>query len=139
MAPLREYRTHNWPPEPVKEGEVVFLGGFPEEMRDLLDGGRELSHRSFTITGLLIAVAFMNPDRFTCRYDKSDWETAFAPEDSSPLVIPDFSGMSGCPIFRDASENYTFDLAGFVKEESPEYNLLEATASSNIRADGTLW
>lgn len=141
MAPLQAYRTYKWPPDPVRVGDNLFLGGFPDTMRTLSEGGRKLSHGSFTIAGIQVTGVFYDPDRFTCRYDPSQWETAFAPEDGSDIVIPDFSGMSGCPIFRDAKDQstFTFDLVGFVIEEIRGYHLLSATSSSNIKLDGTLW
>lgn len=141
MPPLQVYRPSSWPPRPVAPDDVLFLSGFPEVYRTELDAGHTLSHAGLSIGGVLVTSVSEYPDAFMCQYEPAELEVAIPPADGSEFVMPaDFSGLSGCPLFRDPgpAPSITFDLVGFVREGSAGWGILNCSASTNIHVDGTL-
>jgi hypothetical protein len=120
----------------VRNGEIVFFGGWPEVRRTQIDGGRELSHQFFGFAGIPVTGAFEG--RFTCSFDRTEWESVYGPTEDPNVQERQLSGLSGGPVFRDRGNQINFDLVGFITAYSPTYDLLNVSSIENIRSDGGL-
>ena len=143
MPPLTAYAPSRWPPTDVVEQDVVFIGGFPEQTMRLTDDGWGLSHQPFTIAGAIVTSLTAYPPAFKCRYEVGEATVLFTDDrhisgQPGANVMPtDFSGMSGCPVFRDPGPNgIAMDLIGFVRSGQPTLGTLDCTAATNIHLDG---
>jgi hypothetical protein len=155
VGPPTFYVSHNWPPADVCEGDVLFFGGYRDCARETTNHVR---HTLLAYCNLAAVVTDAFPDRFKCKFNRDGWVDAFNPGDDSGVLDDNFSGLSGAPIFRlwtrAQREEYRdrefplmmfptderpADLVGFVMEHWPKQDMLVASASGNVKRDGTLW
>jgi hypothetical protein len=150
------YVASAWPPTEVCNGDVLFFGGYRDRGRSTKD---HIRHLLLLYCNLSVVVTDAFPDRFKCKLDRSGWVDVLNPGEQSGVLEDDFSGLSGAPIFRlwTAAQRAEYagrrfpiemfpdadrpaELVGFVMEHcSTLQDMLVASASSNVRSDGTLW
>lgn len=135
FPPFEFFKPAQWPTDDAQEGDIVYIGGWPEIHREERDGGAELHFGKFDVVIAHVTGAFY--DKFTCKFDRSRWTSRHG--DTSYEQDRRMSGMSGGPIFREKKAAVlTIELVGFVMEHDPDLDVLKATSASNIRSDCTL-
>ena len=130
LPPLTQYPTPTWPlPKPVV-GDQIILTGWPEEVRVLSDGGREIHHKPESLIGIRVTHLFEG--RFQCVLDRTGWEDSAGRSDY--IGAPISSGFSGAPMFAERLENgiAVLTLVGFVREYGELLDVLVGSYSSDI-------
>jgi hypothetical protein len=129
LPPLVPYPISRVPlPKPVV-GDQITLTGWPEEVRQLNDGGREIHHKPESLIGIKVTHLF--EDRFQCILDRTDWEDSAGRTEY--LGAPIGSGFSGAPMFSQRLESgvAVLTLVGFVREYGGVFDVLVGSYSSD--------
>jgi hypothetical protein len=121
-----------WPPDPVREKEVVLFGGFPGILRK-----PKMVTADFAFQTFVTAVTEVSQDKISLQFDKSNihWPLHEHGQLNSAL-----GGQSGGPVFRvvEGAPIDRLELIGFIYEYSEEYNIMLARHASIINGDGKI-
>jgi hypothetical protein len=120
-----------WPSPPVKERDVVALGGFPGIWRERVTSD-EIDFHSFSIGATF--VSSVAEGRFACQFERDHWVWPYRIGDLKD--IPELGGMSGGPAFIHRGLHY--DFVGIIYEFSSDYDVMFLRPAHLIRADGSI-
>lgn len=123
-----------WPPTPIKKGDTVMLGGYPENRRSTPPGPRPPSMSSDFVSLLARADNWSDEHMSFC-FDSSSW---YWPQGIELERYPNLSGASGGPCFRLVPKQERIELAGFIYEAHRNYEVIRVRQASLIRSDGTI-
>ena len=129
---VQPHGAPKWPPEQIRESDIVVVGGYPGNLRIEEDGRLGTPFVSF-----LARIAQTSLDHSAIQLNLED---AYWP-DGSGGVAPgsDLGGLSGGPIVRYRSEPVEyFEIAGFVYEASTTYGIVFARHASCVSASGQI-
>ncbi len=138
LLPALAYFTPGpWPPATVAVGDKVFLGGWPEDYRELRDGGRDVFSKPESLVGIIVTEVQAN--QFICTLDRSNWSQS---RDRGPQYLnePIGSGFSGSPVFRETMSGAIFipELVGFLKGAWTAFDSVVISHAHAITEDGAL-
>jgi len=127
----------NWPPERVKEGEVVLFAGFPGNQRIEEAEGLECN---FGLYSACTPVSSVSDRHFGCAFERSDWLDTM--ELGLPEIGFELGGISGCPVLamKESSAGViSWGLAGVgYNGWTAVGEIFFAHHASAINPDGTL-
>jgi len=120
----------SWPPEPLKKGRFVMLGGYWGQKRRILPAGVLLRFLHF-FGGL-----YYEPPGSQCRVhlDSDSW---IALRGSVPAPQPNLGGLSGGPVYY-VTGAFEPELAGIIVQGQANLELVTIHAAACIAADGRL-
>lgn len=125
------FKSFNWPPEKLKEGDFVLFGGYPGYFR------KEKSLNEFEFASWssgATRVDAVSEERFISPFEREYWIWNLGEKDYS-----DFSalwGMSGGPAF--IHRNLYFEFVGIVSDYSENYDSIFFASSQTINKNGTI-
>jgi hypothetical protein len=127
------HRATAWPPAELQEGELVLLGGFPGPLRIERPGEADYFFASF-----ISRVHQSSADHIAVHLNVAE---SHSPQGVGLQPHPDLGGSSGGPVFRVHSSESPgaidrLELAGFIYEYSPSFELLFARHAARVGADG---
>jgi hypothetical protein len=125
------FQPTTWPSPPVKESDVVALGGFPGTWRERVTSD-ELDFHGFGIGATF--VASVAEDHFACQFERDHWVWAYRIDGLQGLK--ELGGMSGGPAFIHRGLHY--DFVGIIYELSPDYDVMFLRPAQLIRANGSI-
>jgi hypothetical protein len=119
-----------WPPEQLKQGRFVMIGGYWGQHREILTSGVMFRFLHF-LGGLYHA-----PSDTHCTLHL-DARTFIATRGAVLDPQPNLGGLSGGPVYY-VSSRFQPELAGVIIEGHTDFELLRIHTASCIRADGRL-
>ncbi|MDX2144777.1 MAG: hypothetical protein SFV19_15585 [Rhodospirillaceae bacterium] len=123
-----------WPPKPIRKGDTVMLGGFPENRRTTTCGTRpKVVFNDFV--SFLAKADNSSDDHMSFCFDSSSW---YWPQGTELEAHPNLSGASGGPCFRLVAESESIELAGFICEAGQNYEIIRVRQASLISAEGLI-
>jgi hypothetical protein len=125
------FEPSTWPPPPVKESDVVALGGFPGTWRETRSFN-ELDFPSFSIGATMVTC--VAEDHIACQFDRDRWLWPYRADGLKDLR--DLGGLSGGPAFVHRGLHY--DFVGIIYEFNSEFDIMLLRPAHFIRADGLL-
>jgi hypothetical protein len=130
----RVFSVAEWPPAPLKNGERIIVGGYPENRRSQSPG---LSPALLSVDLVTFISWASNASEHSASFalDSSTW---YWPQRTSLEPQPKLSGASGGPCFRLLKEAPYLELAGFIYEGHVPYELVLMRQASLITADGAI-
>lgn len=136
LPPLEYFIPTEWPQRRVTIGSRVFLGGWPEEYREIRDGGREVFSKPEALVG--VEVTDVQREQFVCTLDRTNWTASN--KRAGYLKEPIGSGFSGSPVFVERTVHGEFapELVGFLKGTWEKYDTIVLTFADFIHVDGLL-
>jgi hypothetical protein len=120
-----------WPPNPVKEGDFVSLGGYPGSFRKVISWDT-LDFTSYSVGAT--PVSTVSETSIGCRFERDRWVWT----DKRPgLVDPkELGGLSGAPAF--VLREIHWELAGIIFEFSEDFDIMFLRPASVIGLDGSI-
>lgn len=121
-----------WPPEQLKESDIVILGGYPGLLRIERQGQLGTPFVSF-----IARVAQTSLDHSAIQLNLED---AYWPDGSGGLApASELGGISGGPLFRYRTKPVEyFEIVGFIYEASTSYGIIFARHASCIDNSGRI-
>ncbi|HET7396492.1 MAG TPA: hypothetical protein VFK12_08625 [Gammaproteobacteria bacterium] len=121
-----------WPPECIETGEIVVLGGYPGRFRE-----ERIRQVEFAFASLFVPVAQSSSDHASFQLNLS---RAYWSDGSEGIPAhSELGGMSGGPVFRYLRNPIEhFDLAGFIYQGSPDYELIFARHAACVTKSGNI-
>lgn len=121
-----------WPPEQLKESDIVILGGYPGLLRM-----EEEKRLGTPFISFIAPVAQSSLDHSAIQLNLED---AYWPDGSGGIApASELGGMSGGPLFRYHREPVEyFELVGFIYESSEMYGIIFARHASCIDSSGRI-
>ena len=101
------FEPASWPPQPLRAGDFIAFGGFPELWRERR-GFEELIFPSFSIGACM--VASVTEDQIACQFEREYWVKSFDIDKRPDL--DKLSGMSGGPAF--ILREFYWDFVGMI-------------------------
>jgi hypothetical protein len=120
-------RPPYWPPQPLNDGEYIFVCGYPGVER-IQVAPRYWSFAPACIGG---AVGSVSPGRFGIHFDRANWMTY--KEGVVPSLGSNLGSMSGGPIF--AFRGILLTLVGVVAEHTPGFDILYGAGLDGVSLD----
>ena len=134
MAPsgISVHYPLKWPPERIKDREVVLFGGFPGALREEQETKAEHPFQSF-----VSAVNSVSTENIGLHLDLPNLHWPFHEGDT---FNADLGGASGGPVFRiiEAPPIDRLELVGFIYEYSTAFELMFARHAHHIDSDGSI-
>jgi len=121
-----------WPPRRIEDREVVLYGGYPGVLREEKQTTAELPFQSY-----VSAVTNASDDNIGLHLDLPNLHWPFHVGES---LNAELGGMSGGPVFRiiEAKPIDRVELAGFIYEYSPSFELVFARHAFHVSAGGEI-
>jgi hypothetical protein len=120
-----------WPPEQLRENEVILLGGFPGKLREVQ--GSTISSPFESFIGRVSNASSQNAT-LALNFDSLIWSQNLAAK-----INEDIGGLSGGPVFRLVSESLErIELVGVIYQYLSSAELVLARHLSFVSADGHL-
>lgn len=130
---IQFYNLTRWPPAPARAGDRVFFAGWPEVGRSVDRAVAEVMFQPYSWYGT--EIHNVAGDQFSILFERERFRGTTGWETAEQLAERNLSGLSGTPIFREASPP---EIIGFVKQYSAALDYLVATSALNLRADGQI-
>jgi hypothetical protein len=121
-----------WPPAPLKQGQPIALGGYPENRRTQPEGAHPPLLNTDFVSFRTRADNWSDEHMSFC-LDSSTWTW---PNSEALPPEPDLSGMSGGPCFRLIPEDNRIELAGIIYEAHQGFEVVRVRQASLILSDG---
>jgi hypothetical protein len=131
--PFWPIRPVKWPAAPVKRGDWICFGGWPQCYRRTSEGERIVTNASWSVSA--VEVGEVSDDRFICVLDRSSWCDGFD-KIAGGSMTTNLGGLSGCPAF--ALRDLSFEYVGVLYEYSPGFDTVMFRSTRLVRDDGTL-
>jgi hypothetical protein len=123
-----------WPPAPLKQGDVIALGGYPENRRAQSEG-RHPAVLNTDFVSFLARADNWSEEHMSFCLDSSSWTW---PDSEALPPQPDLSGMSGGPCFRLFLDESRIELAGFIYEAYQGFEVIRVRQASLILSNGQI-
>ena len=119
-----------WPPEPLQEGEVIIVGGYPGILRTERPTTADIPFQWFAQ-----AITSVSPINLGLHLNLQSLHWLNRDERFNPVL----GGMSGGPVFRLISTPIErLELVGFIYEYQENFELMLARPASCVCVDGSL-
>lgn len=125
------FHPRTWPPEPVKENDVLALGGFPGKWREVV-APRALDFNGYGIGAT--AATSVTEEKIVCQFERHRW--VWSSKRGGLRKIEEIGGMSGGPAF--VLRPLHLDFAGIMYQFNPSFELMFLRPARIINGDGTI-
>jgi hypothetical protein len=120
-----------WPPEPMTQGEIAILGGYPGKRRNERPGFLDSDFVTFISR---VSQASDSHMAFQLNLAESHW-----PAGENIGTSPDLGGMSGGPVFRlREGPIERLEFVGVVYQAHTEFEIVRARQATHIEKNGKL-
>lgn len=126
------YQPTRWPPDPVKEGEAVAIGGFPAEWRQKRSETLEIILPYYGIGATPITSA--SERLFGCRFERERWIWMSRNAGLTNLTMP--GGLSGAPVFAERRLHRA--LVGIVTDFPENWDIMLMAHAHWIQENGSI-
>ena len=132
LAKVAHETPSRWPPNPPKEGQGIFFGGYPGSDR-LIEGERI----RWSFVRALDIASTVHDDHLTIKFERENWVCQHLV--SPPPPDYEMGGVSGGPVFALIQKPIiSWRIAGVLTEFSKDYEILFASTLNKIKPDGSI-